>query len=200
MPEGATEWEWVADARGGGEWMPPGLNATVRDAISRGIIGIGEVRHAIALARAARAEGGGDRNGRPLDVYERVILSELCEGQSINCSDVRVVEGSRHVFTLFTEAITLGNTIHFRGDAYDVGTLVHEMAHVWQYQTWGATQYYAKGFATQLLNLFVDQYDVDYPLNRPFGQYSMEQQAVIMTTCIYSQDPRACAGSGLYAR
>ena len=43
-PDGSTsEWQWVSDGNGGGEWMPPGMSAEQQVTFQEGVVGMGKV-------------------------------------------------------------------------------------------------------------------------------------------------------------
>lgn len=64
---------------------------------------------------------------------------------SVRWDDVRIKEGVRGIFSLppRVAAFVVGNTIHVMeraftpGQPLELGLLVHEIAHVWQYQNGG---------------------------------------------------------------
>ena len=83
----------------------------------------------------AQALVGLPRRQRGLDEAERALLTGVF-GDSVDLRAVRVVPGHAGLFSANARPFTLGATIYLkqrRGDAI----LVHECAHVWQYQNLG---------------------------------------------------------------
>lgn len=72
---------------------------------------------------------------RPLTDDEVAHLSTVY-AESVDLSLVRLVPGRAGVFSLNKRPFTLGNTIYLK-NAGGHGVLVHECAHVWQYQHLG---------------------------------------------------------------
>jgi len=76
---------------------------------------------------------------RALTKTERELLYKVFR-RSLSYYNVRVVLGFGGVFSINERAVTIGNTIYLKG--YDPATrpdvLVHEFAHVWQYQHAGS--------------------------------------------------------------
>lgn len=105
---------------------PRGLPAAVAGAV---LVVLGKV---VALGQAL---AGSPRRQRGLDEAERALLTGVF-GDSVDLSAVRLVEGDAGLFSANTRPFTLGATIYLkkrRGEAI----LVHECAHVWQYQHLG---------------------------------------------------------------
>ena len=127
--------------------------------------------------------------GRQLNAYERVALDAVCS--QLDCDRVRIEEGGGNLILLFTEGITLGNTIYMRESAYSIDFLAHELTHVMQYQAWGGFEYYVRALGARVRDVFGDPYHVDFPLDRPFDAYGMEQQATIVQLC-YLRVGAAC--------
>lgn len=80
-------------------------------------------------------------------------------------------------------AYTLGNTIHIpehmpKGATFDASTLVHEMTHVWQYQTRG-TGYLSDSIFHQLTQGNA-AYDLELVPGKSFYDYTAEQEAMIV--------------------
>ncbi len=126
------------------------------------------------------------------DVERAVVESIPLE---IDCSLVRVYEGEcsgrtgrlRRLVLLASRnrAIALGNHVFLPDRCHgDLGTIVHELTHCGQYQTWGPLKYFSRGFVAQLRHLVnrtvrIGQNPYRYRLEpgKPFQAYGMEQQA-----------------------
>jgi hypothetical protein len=76
--------------------------------------------------------------GRKLTAEEISVLRPIF-GDSVDYGRVRIkTEGFKGVFSLLSRnGFTRGDTIYFRDGAADLGLLIHEMTHVWQYQNGG---------------------------------------------------------------
>jgi len=116
---------------------------------------------------------------RSLTTDERRLLLTIF-GQSVNLD---VVELAFTKLAIHGRAYTLGNTIHIpermpKGVTFDTQTLVHEMTHIWQYQTHG-TAYISDSLYHQ-----VTQGDAAYTVTivpgQALGDYGAEQQAMIV--------------------
>lgn len=113
---------------------------------------------------------------RPLNSQERDLLIRIF-GDSINLDPVRIAY--TRLISASTAAYTMGNTILIPvGSSTDTSTLVHEMTHVWQYQTMG-TRYISDSALHQAIQ-GIHAYDVDLVAGQSFYSYSAEQQAVIV--------------------
>jgi hypothetical protein len=121
--------------------------------------------------------------GRSLNPEERRLLL-IIFGQSVNLSRVQIVLtdlGAKG------RPYTLGNTIRIpRGTQFDAQTLVHEMTHVWQYQTRG-TNYISDSVVHQLTS-GQGAYDVTLVPGQSIYEYTAEQEAVIVER-YYADDP-----------
>lgn len=73
---------------------------------------------------------------RALTDEETALLTEVY-GESVDLSAVRLVPGRAGVFSTNPRPFTLGATIYLKKDALPGHVLVHECAHVWQYQHMG---------------------------------------------------------------
>jgi hypothetical protein len=97
-------------------------------------------------------------------------------GSSVNLDVVRIAPTS---IGIQGRPYTFGNTIRVpSGASFSRATLVHEMTHVWQFQTKG-TRY----ISDSLLHQIVDghrAYDVEIVAGRAFDDYTAEQQAMIV--------------------
>lgn len=86
----------------------------------------------IALVQAL----AGLQRPRGLTEAETALLTEVYRG-SVDLAAVRLVPGRAGVFGASDRPFTLGATIYLKGDALSDHVLVHECAHVWQYQHLG---------------------------------------------------------------
>lgn len=72
----------------------------------------------------------------------------------------------------------------------DTACLAHEVAHVRQFEQWGAARYFLRGAVDQLRHLLFpiglaeNPYDWRRVSRRPFGEYGMEQQAQIVEDAV----------------
>jgi hypothetical protein len=113
---------------------------------------------------------------RPLNSQERDLLIRIF-GDSINLDPVRVAY--TRLISASTAAYTMGNTILIPvGTNTSTSTIVHEMTHVWQYQTMG-TRYISDSALHQVVQ-GDNAYDVDLVAGQSFYSYAAEQQAVIV--------------------
>lgn len=93
------------------------------------IVVLGKV---VALGQAAVRP----RRCRPPTDEERALLTAVFRG-SVDLRAVRIVPGPAGVFGASRRPFTLGSTIYLKDDTRPA-TLVHEGAHVWQYQHLGS--------------------------------------------------------------
>jgi len=112
-------------------------------------------------------------------VPEEKKLALQIFGHSVNLEPVRIASS-----TLSANAyVTLGNTINVpQGQILDAKYFVHEMTHVWQYQTRG-TKYISDSALRQINHSWFqgpDPYKVDIVPGRSFYDYQAEQEAVII--------------------
>lgn len=103
-----------------------------------------QVRFPVLEQTFVQLGGAFARRGRPLTPHELEIVRPIF-GSSINFDAVRVVKG------YFANApTTLGNHVRISLDSkFDDSTLVHELTHVWQYQTHG-TGYISNSMCAQI--------------------------------------------------
>jgi len=107
---------------------------------------------------------------RPLNSQERDLLIRIF-GDSINLDPVRVAY--IRLISAGTAAYTMGNTILIPvGTSTDTSTLVHEMTHVWPYQTMG-TRYISDSALHQAVQ-GSHAYDVDLVAGQSFYSYAAE--------------------------
>lgn len=78
----------------------------------------------------------GLERGRALTAEEAASLTEVYR-DSVDLSAVRLVPGRAGVFSTNRRPFTLGSTIYLKEDTQPAHVLVHECAHVWQYQHLG---------------------------------------------------------------
>lgn len=114
---------------------------------------------------------------RSLTADEKKLL-HIIFGVSVNLD---VVELAFTDLAVNGRAYTLGNTIRVpehmpKGVRFGTPDLVHEMTHIWQYQTRG-TGYISDSVFHQLVG---DAYAVDIVAGRSFNDYSAEQEAMIV--------------------
>ena len=113
---------------------------------------------------------------RELNSQERDLLVKIF-GDSIDLDPVRIAYTK--LIGSNTLAYTMGNKILIhQSTKLSAAKLVHEMTHVWQYQTRG-TRYISDSALHQLAE-GADAYNVDLVPGQAFDQYAAEQQAVIV--------------------
>ncbi|MPZ84049.1 MAG: hypothetical protein GEV28_28105 [Actinophytocola sp.] len=95
-----------------------------------GIVVLGKV---VALVQAVL---GMQWRQRPPTEDEKALLSAVYR-DSVNLDAIRLVPGYAGVFSANPRPFTLGNTIYLKKSTHPA-TLVHECAHVWQYQHLGS--------------------------------------------------------------
>jgi hypothetical protein len=78
----------------------------------------------------------GLERSRALTEDEAALLTEVY-GDSVDLAAVRLVPGRAGVFSTNPRPFTLGSTIYLKKDTLPAHVLVHECAHVWQYQHMG---------------------------------------------------------------
>jgi hypothetical protein len=138
-----------------------------------------EAAQKVFTSRGRSLTSGNDSIPRSLIPNEKELLVNIF-GSSINLD---VVELAYTKIAKDGRAYTLGSTIHIpehmpKGGTFDAGTLVHEMTHVWQYQTQG-TAYLSDSIFHQLTQ-GTGAYDVDTMPGKAFRDYAAEQQAIIV--------------------
>ncbi len=130
---------------------------------------------------------------RPLTATEQDIIAPLYEDR-IDLHAVRINMGGP--LTLVYPGVTLGNTISFPHDAYDIteeryqALLVHEVCHVWQYQTSGL------GYIPRSLWETIserDTYVVHYDEHKTLDMYDVEEQCEIFAEFFLTHDERYAA-------
>ncbi len=113
---------------------------------------------------------------RELNSQERDLLVKIF-GDSIDLDPVRI--GYTKLIGGGTLAYTMGNKILIhQSTKLSAAKLVHEMTHVWQYQTRG-TRYLSDSALHQAVQ-GLDAYNVDIVPGQAFDKYAAEQQAVIV--------------------
>jgi hypothetical protein len=122
------------------------------------------------------------RNSRSLTSGE-VRLAKSKFGDAINYRDTAIVHGS---YIPFARSMTPNGKMYYPGIDYSSdysregvglqGKFIHEMTHVWQFQTGRSTLSFG------LAHIFHGQYKYIPVKNpaRPFQNYGIEQQAMIM--------------------
>lgn len=122
---------------------------------------------------------------RKLISQERDLMVTIF-GDSIDLDPVRIAYTK--LIGSDTLAYTMGNKILIHeSTTLSAAKLVHEMTHVWQYQTRG-TRYISDSALHQMVQ-GADAYQVNIVPGQAFDQYAAEQQAVIVEQ-YYSNDPR----------
>ena len=113
--------------------------------------------------------------GRELNPEERRLLLSIF-GDSVNLDPVQIVLTD---LGIRGRPYTTGNTIRVpRATPFSPVTLVHEMTHVWQFQTRG-TRYISDSLVHQLVQ-GDDAYVVDLVPGQSIFDYAAEQQARIV--------------------
>jgi hypothetical protein len=122
--------------------------------------------------------------GRPLNARERQLLHDVFR-ESVNLDVVRIAYTDLGVQG---RPYTLANVIRIPrgGDPFSDRTLVHEVTHVWQYQTRG-TGYIPDSLLHQAVH-GSEAYSVTLASGRSFYDYAAEQQAVIVEQ-FFANDP-----------
>lgn len=138
---------------------------------------------------AARHGGALASSERALTPEERALLTGVF-GESIDLDAVRIVETR-----IANSPTTLGNTIRVRpGMDLDAVTLVHEAAHVWQFQTRGTAYVsdsaYHQGMALLKTGSRGAAYDVEIVPGQSIFDYTAEQQAMIIEYAFASAEWR----------
>ena len=114
--------------------------------------------------------------GRELTADEIAFLRTVY-GDSIDYSQVTVKEGNAGLFSLSDRAFGLGNTLYAKGSDVDEDLLVHEMAHVWQFQN-GGSDYMLEALVSQQWGKGYD-WQRSVP-NTPWRDLEPEQQAQLL--------------------
>jgi hypothetical protein len=119
---------------------------------------------------------GASFGDRPLTPNERELLLSIF-GDSVNLDPILI--GFTRLISSGTGAYTMGNKILIpAATMIDAPTLVHEMTHVWQYQTRGTR--YISDSALHQLTQGKSAYAVTIVPGRSIYDYAAEQQAVIV--------------------
>ena len=139
---------------------------------------------------------------RPLVSAERELLR--CFSGSIDLDRVRIYHQRsllRRLILRLTRgaAIALGYRIFI---PHDIGlpVMAHELAHVCQYQQWGAVRYLARGAWNQIVLrtlLGRDVYHWEPEAGKSFADYGMEQQGQIVQDSFDVSSPRRAAARSL---
>lgn len=141
------------------------------------------IRIPILEATVVAGQGAFTGAARSLTPEERRLLLDIF-GQSINLDPVRLALTDLGVRG---RPYTFGNTIRIpRGTSFTANVLVHEMTHVWQYQTKG-TAYISDSALHQLVS-GTGAYDVSIVPGQSIDDYTAEQQATIVEK-FYEDDP-----------
>lgn len=156
-----------------------------------------QVRFPVLEQTFVQLGGAFAHRGRPLTPHE-VAIARPIFGSSIVYDAVRVVKG------YFANApTTLGNFVRIELEAhFDDSTLVHELTHVWQYQTHG-TSYISNSMCAQIAgaigtgsrNAAYEIHPADLRALRSFSELSAERQArtvehYFVSTLLNDPDPK----------
>lgn len=136
--------------------------------------------------------------GRPLNSDEKALVKEVYGGK-VDTSKVKIISGEDmtlwgRILTSGGAAVTWGNTVYFPNDGSGKSEysfekqpewLVHEMAHVGQYQGWGEEGKGGWGYAAKSVWEQVTKGKDAYSIGvldpkKSFEDYGIEQQAVIV--------------------
>ena len=126
---------------------------------------------------------------------ERELLA--CFQGSIDLDRVRIYHrrsffGRMVILCTRGAAIALGYRV-FIPHEIALPVMAHELAHIYQYQEWGALRYLLKGAWNQIVlrGLFGrDVYRWEAVPGKTFADYGMEQQGQIVQDCFDVQSPR----------
>lgn len=132
---------------------------------------------------------------RPLVSAERELLQ--CFSGSIDLDRIRIYDRRStpgRVMAILTggSAIALGYRLFLPG-YISLPLLAHELAHVCQYEKWGALRYLVQGAWNQVVLrtlLRRDVYRWDPDPGKAFADYGMEQQGQIVQDCFDVSSPR----------
>jgi hypothetical protein len=132
---------------------------------------------------------------RPLITTERELLHGF--SGSIDLDRIRIYNNRSLLGRLVVRcsrgaAIALGYHV-FIPRSITLPVMAHELAHVCQYQEWGAIRYLARGAWTQVVLRFLlgrDVYRWDPVPGKRFADYGMEQQGQIVQDCFDVHSPR----------
>jgi hypothetical protein len=156
-----------------------------------------QVRFPVLEQTFVQLGGAFARQGRVLTPHEIEIAKPIF-GSSIAYDAVRIVKG------YFANApTTLGNHVRISVDSqFDNSTLVHELTHVWQYQTHG-TGYISNSLCAQVAgalgtgsrNAAYEIHPSDLRALRSISELSAERQArtvehYFVSTLLKSSDPK----------
>jgi len=138
---------------------------------------------------AIREQAAFSSGGRPLMADERAVGASVFQG-SVDLDRVRIVRSP-----IISAPTTLGNTIRTQSGTMDTATLVHELTHVWQYQTKGSG-YISDSIFHQLGGILIHfdrnaAYAVTIVPGKSIHAYPAEHQAMIVQT--WYSDPGARA-------
>jgi hypothetical protein len=139
---------------------------------------------------------------RPLISAERELLH--CFSASIDLDRVRIYNnrsllGRIVIHCARGAAIALGYHVFIPRDA-TLPIMAHELAHVAQYQEWGALVYLARGAWNQIVLRFLfgrDVYHWEPKPGKDFASYGMEQQGQIVQDSFDTASPRRASAQKL---
>lgn len=153
------------------------------DVAQKGLRSLGERALGAVLAPLGATAGlvqtaiGLQRRARPLTESERGRLSNVYR-QSLALGNIRIIEGQAGLFSSNDRPFTLGNHIYAKDAdlAADFGVLVHECAHVWQYQHEG-TQYIGGALIAQWTLHNAYDWKVELNAGKSWLAFNKEAQA-----------------------
>lgn len=114
--------------------------------------------------------------GRSLTDRETRLLRKIY-GDSIDYPKVEIVEGGAGVFSINPRPFALGNRIYLKDRTQNDAVVIHEMAHVWQFQN-GGTNYMSESLVSQVMGKGYD-WSLSVP-ETPWKALEPEQQAQLL--------------------
>ncbi len=138
----------------------------VQTPVDAALLGLGSVLSAAQIAI------GVENKGRGLTDAELNHMRSVF-GESVDLSQVRVVEGRSGLFGVNDRPFVHGNTIYMK-DVRSLDVLTHEMVHVWQFQN-GGPDYMSEALWSQQFGRGYD-WEPSVP-HTPWAQLEPEQQA-----------------------
>lgn len=162
---------FTGDFKGGLKDMGVGLLKTfVQTPIDALLLGLGKGVSAIQTLV------GLEPVGRKLTDEEIRVLRQVY-GDSIDYDQVRIKEGFSGIWSANDRAFVHGNTVYMKDNVIDEHLLVHEMAHVWQFQN-GGSDYMSEALTSQWWGNGYD-WEKSVP-GTPFEELEPEQQAELL--------------------
>ncbi len=143
------------------------LKGVVQTPVDAVLLGLGKGVSAIQTVFGLEAPG------RRLTDQEIATLRKVY-GDSIDYDQVRIKEGFAGLFSTNDRAFVHGNTVYMKDNVIDEHLLVHEMAHVWQFQN-GGSDYMSEALISQEWGNGYD-WQKSIPAT-PWNELEPEQQA-----------------------